>query len=119
MYKKHEIGKLGEEIACSYLQKNNYKIIERNFYCRQGEIDIVAIDKIKREIVFVEVKTRTNNQYGRPAEAVNKVKQIHLQKCIKYYIYKNKLEKCLIRVDVIEIHICENKIRINHIRQIF
>ena len=73
MYIRHEIGKLGEELAVGYLQKQNYKIIERNFECRQGEIDIIALDK--NELVFIEVKTRTSIKYGKPAEAVNQIKK--------------------------------------------
>ena len=52
---KKKLGNLGEEIATKYLEKHNFKIIKRNFYCRQGEIDIIAKDK--EEIVFIEVKT--------------------------------------------------------------
>ena len=60
--KRKELGNLGEKIALNYLQKENYRILERNFYCRQGEIDIIA--QKQKEIVFVEVKTRTNNSFG-------------------------------------------------------
>ena len=60
-----------------YLENNYYQIIEKNFYCRFGEIDIIAIDKKENELVFIEVKTRTNLLYGIPIEAVNynKIKQ--------------------------------------------
>src|SRR5574344_1137552 len=116
MYKNQELGKIGEECACNYLIDNNYEIIEINFYCRQGEIDIIAKDLINNEIVFVEVKSRTSLLYGRPSEAVNRLKIDHLKKCIKYYIYRNKLQNCFIRIDVIEIYILSNKIVINHIK---
>ncbi len=56
MYIKKEIGKIGEDLATSYLIKEKYKIIQRNFICRQGEIDIIAHDTIKKELVFIEVK---------------------------------------------------------------
>ena len=116
MYKRHGVGKLGEELACKYLIKNNYKILERNFKCKQGEIDIIALDN--NEIVFIEVKTRTNAKYGMPADAVNEIKQKHLLKAEKYYIYKRNLANEFIRVDVIEIYISKNKYRVNHIKQI-
>ena len=58
MYLRHEIGKLGEDLAIKYLKEKGYEIIERNFRCKQGEIDIIA--KAKEEYVFIEVKTRTN-----------------------------------------------------------
>ena len=60
MYVNQTLGRFGEEKACNYLKKNNYKIIERNFRCRQGEIDIIAKDLSKNELVFIEVKTRLN-----------------------------------------------------------
>lgn len=116
MYIRHEIGKIGENIACKYLQSIGYKIIEKNFESRQGEIDIIAIDK--NEIVFIEVKTRTSKRYGTPIEAVNKNKQKHLMKTIKYYIYVKHLENKFIRIDVIEIFLSKNKYKLNHVKQI-
>lgn len=116
MYIRHETGKLGEDLAVKYLNNIGYKVIERNFECKQGEIDIVAQDK--KELVFIEVKTRTNIKYGTPAEAVNKTKQKHLTKAVKYYIYSKHLENEYIRIDVVEVYIVEHKYRINHIRQI-
>lgn len=116
MYIRHETGKLGEDLAVKYLEKVGYKVIERNFTCKQGEIDIIAIDK--SEIVFIEVKTRTNIKYGSPAEAVDSIKQKHLVKAVKYYLYSRHLEKEFVRIDVIEIYIYEHKYRVNHIKQI-
>lgn len=119
MYLKKQLGNLGEEIATNYLQENNYEIIERNFNCRQGEIDIIAKDKIKQELVFLEVKTRTNHKYGTPAESVDKRKQKHIYKSASYYIYKNSITSIPIRFDVIEINKKINKYEINHIRKAF
>ncbi len=116
MYIRHEIGKLGENIATKYLKEHGYKIIERNFRCRQGEIDIISL--YNNEIVFIEVKTRTNLKYGKPIDAVNKEKQKHLIKAVQYYIYSKHLEKEFIRIDVIEIYVCNYKYKINHIKQI-
>lgn len=116
MYKRHEIGKLGEDLACKYLQDKGYKIIERNFEARQGEIDIIALDQ--NELVFIEVKTRSNISYGKPAEAVNEIKQNHLIKTIEYYVYSRHLEDEFIRIDIIEIYLLKNKYRVNHIKQV-
>lgn len=116
MFFKQEIGKEGEDIAIRYLEKNNYLIIERNFRCRQGEIDIIALDK--EELVFVEVKTRTNLSYGKPGEAVNDVKKKHIKNAIEYYLYKNYIQDMYIRIDVIEVYMNGNKHKINHIKQI-
>ena len=116
MYERHILGKTGEEIGTKYLIKNGYKIIIRNFRCRQGEIDIIAQDK--NEIVFIEVKTRKNTNYGYPIDAVDKRKQKHILNASKYYIYINKLEKRNIRFDVIEIY-KKDKFYINHIKNIY
>lgn len=117
MYFRKEIGKWGENLACKYLERENHQIIERNFICRQGEIDIIAKDMNKKELVFVEVKTRSNFKYGNPADAVDIHKQEHMKQAIKYYLYKNHLENVPIRVDVVEVYIVED-CRINHIKQI-
>ena len=121
MYIKKELGKIGEDIAEKYLLENNYKIIDRNFECRQGEIDIVANDYSKNELVFIEVKTRTNKNYGNPSEAVNKNKQKHIYKSAEYYVYKYNLYHRSIRFDIIEININfeEKKIIINQIKNAF
>ncbi len=100
----------------SFLKNKGYVILEQNFTCRQGEIDIVCLDK--KEIVFVEVKTRTNTKYGFPSEAVNYYKKKHLYNSAKYYVYLNNLHNEFIRFDVIEIFFNKNTHKINHIKQI-
>lgn len=117
MYIKKETGKLGEDIAVHYLKQNGYTILDRNFECRQGEIDIIALDK--KEIVFIEVKTRTSNKYGTPSEAVNKIKQKHMLQTIKYYLYTRNLSNECVRIDVIEVYINNNVYKVNHIKQAF
>ena len=114
-YKK-QTGKIGEDLACIYLENKGYKIIERNFLCRQGEIDIIAQDK--NEKVFIEVKTRTNTNYGYPVDAVTNKKQKHMVKATEYYIYKNFIKDEYIRLDVIEVYLYEGTYKINHIKQI-
>lgn len=115
MYYKHRTGKKGEDIATEFLEEKGYKILERNFSCRQGEIDIVALDR--QEVVFIEVKTRSNINYGLASEAVNYQKRKHLIKAIKYYIHIRNLENKFIRIDVMEIYIKNKKAYINHIKQ--
>lgn len=114
--KKQELGKKGEDFATIYLQKQGYTIIDRNFECKQGEIDIIA--KEKNEYVFIEVKTRQNFQYGMPCEAVDKHKQKHIWNAAKYYIYLHKIENEFIRIDVIEIYKKKEKFYLHHIKQI-
>lgn len=112
MYKKQIIGKNGEEITQKYLLKNKYEIIETNFRCRQGEIDIIA--KEKEELVFIEVKTRTNRNYGEPIDAVTYIKQKHIIKAIQYYLFLKEIENTFIRIDIIEIYIKNGRIYIRH-----
>lgn len=115
MYQRHIIGRSGEDIAEKYLIQNNYQIIEKNFSCRQGEIDIIAKDK--NEIVFIEVKTRTNKNYGNPIDAVTYYKQNHIIRTIEYYIYIKKLANAFIRIDVIEIYQkTKDAYRIHHVK---
>lgn len=116
MYERHVLGKEGENVAVNYLNEKGYKVIERNFYCRQGEIDAIALDG--KYIVFIEIKSRTNTEYGLPSEAVTKRKLEHMIKAIKYYLYIKKWENENIRIDVIEVYVKENKYYINHIKQI-
>lgn len=116
MYKRHIIGKIGEDLAVKYLEQVGYKILQRNFECRQGEIDIIAL--YKNEIIFIEVKTRTNIKFGNPADAVDRSKQKHLLKAVKYYLYSRNLEDEFVRIDVIEIYLYSHKYKVNHIKQI-
>lgn len=114
MYKRHETGRDGEELAYKFLIKNNYEIIMKNFRCKIGEIDIIAKDE--DELVFVEVKTRKQKEYGLPAEAVNKRKRTHMFFVAEYFLMVNNIENIFCRFDVIEVYMLENKNRINHIK---
>jgi putative endonuclease len=116
-YERHILGNNGEKIASEYLEKNHYEIIKRNFRCKQGEIDIIAYDNKNREYVFVEVKTRTNFEYGKPVDSVNKMKQKHIVSATKYYMYLHNLENKYIRFDIIEIYKKDQYI-INHIKNV-
>lgn len=116
MNKSQKLGREGEEYAANYLEQKGYKIIQRNFECKQGEIDIIA--KNKNEYVFIEVKTRQSFKYGMPSESVNERKQKHIWNATKYYLYSHKLEKAYVRIDVIEIYKKKDKFYLNHIKQI-
>lgn len=119
MYERHITGKKGEEYSVQFLQDNGYTIIERNFECKTGEIDIIAFDNQKEELVFIEVKTRTNVKYGNPADAVDETKKKHIYKTARYYLYKaNMLDNTFVRIDVIEVFMANNTYKINHIKQI-
>lgn len=116
MYIRHEFGKKGENIAVEFLEKQNYNILDRNFICRQGEIDVIALDR--DYVVFVEIKSRTSTEFGLPSEAVTKTKLKHMVKSAEYYLFVRNLENANIRFDVIEVYVKDGKYFINHIKQI-
>ena len=112
-----EIGKYGEDLACEFLIKNKYKIIDRNYkFSRYGEVDIIALDK--DELCFIEVKTRRTNTFGTPMEAVTKDKLLKIFKCIKNYTSKTNLKYNKTRIDVISIEIKNNEPKITHLKNI-
>ena len=113
---KQELGKIGESLATLFLESLEYKIIERNFRCKQGEIDIIAKDK--NEFVFIEVKTRSSFKFGLPSEAVNSIKQKHIYNSTKYYLYLHHLENQYIRFDVIEVLFKNNKFLVSHLKNV-
>lgn len=115
MSNNKDIGNLGEDLASKYLEEQGYKIIERNFRCKLGEVDIIAMDA--EEIVFVEVKTRKVLVYGQPKDAVNKIKQKHIYKAAEYYLLINNGLDAYTRIDVIEIYLKGEKYKINHIKK--
>lgn len=117
MYNKN-VGNFGEMLVITYLENLNYKILEKNYNTKFGEIDIIAKDK--DEYVFIEVKTRTSNKYGMPSESVNINKEQHIQNSSKVYIFLNNLENKYIRYDVIEVYfINKSKYYINHLKNNF
>lgn len=83
---KSQTGNYGETLACNYLKKLGYKILERNFRIRGGEVDIVCRDK--DYLVFVEVKTRYSHQFGIPSESITPWKIKALIKTAEFYIQK-------------------------------
>ena len=109
-------GKSGEDLACQFLQKQGYKILERNFrYSRLSEIDIIAKDK--DYLVFVEVKTRTNENCGHPFEAVNYKKLEHIFKAGLAYIQTTEENYPKFRIDIISVLGKDNP-KIEHLKNI-
>lgn len=114
-----EIGNFGEQAAADYLESKGMKIIKRNFYCRAGELDIIATDG--EYTVFVEVKTRKNTKFGRASEFVDWWKQQKIIQTALYYIGSSDTP---VRFDVVEIYYCEKGesrviTDINHIENAF
>lgn len=114
MYDKNK-GYEYERIAKLYLINRGFEIIEENFICRLGEIDIIAS---KNNILhFIEVKGRLNTNYGFPREAVTKPKQRRIISAARYYFMLNGNDDCLCQFDVLEI-ISEDR-EINFIEDAF
>lgn len=111
-----EKGKAGEKIAKDYLIENGYTILEINYRNRLGEIDIIAI--YNDILVFVEVKSRTNMNYGYAYEAVNYKKQRKIINTSLVYIKSNNFDEFQLRYDIIEVYMT-NKLNINHIENAF
>jgi putative endonuclease len=98
---KKELGRKGEEIAFRFLKKKGYRIIEKNYVCKMGEMDIIA--KEKDTLAFIEVKTRTSTTFGPPQLAVNRKKQMQLSKVALYFLKEKRIEDVKARFDVVAI----------------
>lgn len=116
MTSSHDLGKKGEDLAADHLVKSGYRILRRNWTFGRHEIDIIAENK--DFIVFVEVKTRSENFLVDPREAVNREKQKSMILCADNYIRWNNVSKeC--RFDVITVISLENSHKIDHIEDAF
>ena len=109
-----EKGSAGEDLASKYLVQNGYEILERNIrFSRLCEIDIIA--KLKDTTVFVEVKNRKNDLFGKPFEAITKAKYENIKKGIAIYIQTHKVKKY--RIDVIGITL-EPVLKVEHLKNV-
>lgn len=98
---KRDIGKEGEDIAAKYLKEKDFEIIARNYHYSHGEIDIIANDT--NQLVFVEVKTRLNLEYGEPEYAINPKKIKQIKKMAELYLFDKEIEESDCRFDVVAI----------------
>lgn len=115
MTRKREIGDFGEEITSNYLEKNGYRILDRNYSKPFGEIDIIAI---KGDMIsFVEVKTRKSDDFAYAAEAVDFYKQERIKRASQAFLMERKLTDFLISFDISEVYLDTRKI--NYIENAF
>ncbi len=98
---KRAIGAKGEAIAVKYLKKHKFKVLETNYYCRYGEVDIIARDG--DVIAFVEVKSRSPKTLVNPLYSVNRRKQAQICKAAQDYIIKKNITDTMFRFDVITV----------------
>ena len=110
-------GKKGEDIAVAYLKSAGYRIIERNYKCLFGEIDIVAKDG--NTVVFVEVKSRKSEEFGDPQVAVGLEKQKKISKISLNYLEEKKIYPCNARFDVVAIKMLPSGNKVELIQNAF
>lgn len=97
------IGELGEELARKYLKKHGYHVIETNYRCRHGEIDIVT--RRRDSLVFVEVRTKTSDAFGTPEESVTAAKQERLVATAQTYLASHQGLPESWRIDVVAVEL--------------
>jgi putative endonuclease len=114
---QHAVGKTGEEVAVQFLCHQGYQILQRNYRCRFGEIDLIARDG--NTLAFIEVKTRRSQKFGPAAAAVTLVKQRHLIKASQVYLTQKRKAYELCRFDVVTIELDAQTPRIELIKDAF
>lgn len=113
------LGREGEHIAARYLRDHRHKILYRNFRGPQGgEVDIVCRDKPNNELVFVEVKTRTDEEFGRPFSAVNRKKRRLIIRGAMTWLRMLDMPDITFRFDVVEV-VMHTPPEVRHIRDAF
>ena len=116
---KKELGITGEKEALTLLENKGYEIVEKNFRCFLGEIDLIM--KYDEELVFIEVRSRTDTSFGEPYETVNMKKQKKLYKLAEYYLNLKELHDRSCRFDVVSLILTpEGSVRkIDHMENAF
>ncbi len=103
MVRRKETGDQGEKLAQKYLRKKGYRILEVNYRCPMGEIDIVA--EHKKCLVLVEVRTKSNPNFGSPEESITSAKALHMERTAQFYRQAHPKAPADWRVDLIAIEI--------------
>ncbi len=100
---RQNLGRWGEQMAAQHLETQGYEVIEHNWRCRRGEIDLVA--RAADVLVFVEVKTRRGRDYGTPEEAITRTKAKRLLQLGQQYLLEHDLEEIEWRVDLVAVEL--------------
>jgi putative endonuclease len=100
-----EIGAMGEQLAVDHLKSLGLRVLDRNWRCRYGELDVIAVDDAMRIVVFVEVKTRTSDQFGGLAQAVTPAKVRRLRRLAGLWLAAQDGSWAALRIDVIGVRI--------------
>ncbi|HKV21171.1 MAG TPA: YraN family protein [Mycobacterium sp.] len=100
-----EIGAFGEQLAVEHLTSQGLEVLDRNWRCRYGELDVIAADRPTRTVVFVEVKTRTTDQFGGVEQAVTPLKMRRLRRLAGLWLAAHDGSWAAVRIDVIGVRI--------------
>lgn len=111
------LGKTGEDIAAEHLIGRGYRILQRNYRCKAGEIDIVA--GRGRTVVFCEVKTRRTDRWGQPSEAVGHLKQGRLRRLAATWLAEHEVRASNVRFDVFSVVADKGRPVVTHIEDAF
>ena len=113
-----DLGAWGERCAQSYLRSEGYRILDRNWRVRGGELDIVASSAQRQAIVAVEVKTRRSINAGIPEEAVTPVKLQRLRSLLVQWVAENQIRAPKLAIDVIGVQVRGEHYQINHVKDV-
>ncbi len=114
---RRELGLAGERAAAEYLRRSKFTIVERNYSCRGGEIDLVAL--LRGTVIFVEVRTRTTGGLVHPFESIDAHKRRRIVTAAKNYVARHRLEGHPVRFDVVAVHADGGTLRCEHLANAF
>ena len=117
MAQKQVLGKYGEDVAAQYLNDRGYQIVDRNWRCSTGEIDLVALHNGR--YIFVEVKTRNGTGFGHPFEAITSNKVLRMRKLVAQWCSANEKAGARVRLDAIAVLISGGRVAVEHLKQVF
>jgi putative endonuclease len=108
-----ELGRAGENAAAAFYRRRGFRVVDRNYRCRSGEIDLVV--RRGRLLVFCEVKTRTSQRWGEPAEAVGALKQGRLRRCAGTWLAEHSGSRRELRFDVVSVAVTQGGLEVTHL----
>jgi putative endonuclease len=112
-----ELGRRGEDLAESVFRRLGFDIVQRNYRCKHGEIDLIA--RRGRSLVFCEVKTRRTDTWGTPAEAVGFRKQSRLRRLAAVWLADHAVGRVRVRFDVVSVIVRPDRSEVTHIPDAF
>lgn len=116
MGRKDELGRTGEALAAAHLREQGMRILGRNWRCREGEIDLIAV--IGETLVFVEVKTRSGVRHGEPLEAITEAKAQRMRRLADAWLLANGPHDGLVRFDAVAVRLRSGQASVEHVEGI-